>query len=74
MQVFVYPDPYMHRILREVKTIAVVGASANLERPSFRVMHYLQSNGYRILPVNPGLAGQTILGERVHESLAAIPG
>ncbi|NQV45070.1 MAG: CoA-binding protein, partial [Rhodospirillales bacterium] len=38
------------------------------------VMHYLQSNGYRILPVNPGLAGQTILGERVHESLAAIPG
>lgn len=73
MQVFVYPDPYMRRILREVKTIAVVGASSNLERPSFQVMHYLQSNGYRILPVNPGLAGDTILGERVYRALNEIP-
>ncbi|MCW2317392.1 putative CoA-binding protein [Rhodoblastus acidophilus] len=59
-------------ILREVKTIALVGASARPDRPSHEVMAFLQSRGYRVIPVNPGLAGQTLLGERVFASLGEI--
>ena len=62
------------RLLRSVETIALVGASAKPERASHRVMEYLQSKGYRVLPVNPGLAGQELLGETVHASLAETPG
>ncbi len=60
-------------ILRSVKTIAVVGASARPERPSAIVMAFLQRHGYRCIPVNPGLAGQTLLGEVVYPDLRAIP-
>lgn len=73
MPVFVYPDPYMRRILRETKTIALVGASANPERPSWQVMSFMQDEGYRVIPVNPGLAGQQLLGETVYASLDDIP-
>ena len=59
--------------LRETRTIALVGASPNWNRPSFFVMKYLQSKGYRVIPVNPGVAGQEILGETVRASLADIP-
>ncbi|PPQ39295.1 hypothetical protein SAMN06265338_103135 [Rhodoblastus acidophilus] len=59
-------------VLREVKTIALVGASARPDRPSHEVMAFLQSRGYRVIPVNPGLAGQTLLGERVFASLGEI--
>lgn len=73
MPVFVYPDPYIRRILREANTIAMVGASPNPERDSFRVMLYMQSAGYRAIPVNPGLAGGTLLGEKVYGTLHDIP-
>ena len=69
-----YSNADLLRILRSVKTIAMVGASAKWQRPSFFAMKYLQTKGYRVLPINPGLAGQEILGETVHASLADAPG
>ncbi|HEX2116869.1 MAG TPA: CoA-binding protein [Alphaproteobacteria bacterium] len=68
-----YTDGYLRDILRRVKTIAMVGASTNWNRPSFFAMKYLQHKGYRVIPVNPGAAGQTILGEKVYASLKEIP-
>ena len=68
-----YPDDLLKRILTTVKTIAVVGASANPARDSNEVMAYLQRRGYRCIPVNPGLDGQTLLGEKVYADLASIP-
>ncbi|MBV0893124.1 CoA-binding protein [Paracoccus sp. Z118] len=61
------------RIARDSKVIAVVGLSPKPERPSHDVARFLQSRGHRIVPVNPGHAGQTILGEPVFASLADIP-
>jgi hypothetical protein len=61
----------MDRILREAKTIAVVGLSANPDRPSHDVSVYLRAAGYRIIPVNPGQA--EILGERAYARVADIP-
>lgn len=57
------------QILKDSKTIAIVGLSTNPERASYGVAHYLQQHGYRIVPVNPTYAGQDILGEKVHASL-----
>jgi O-acetylhomoserine (thiol)-lyase len=68
-----YPDAQIRGILQRVRTIAVVGASANWNRPSAFVMRYLQQKGYRVIPVNPGLAGQTLQGETVYGSLREIP-
>ena len=68
-----YPDDYLLGILRSVKTIAMVGASANEVRPSFFVLKYFHSRGYRLFPINPGLAGKTILGLTVHGRLADVP-
>ena len=68
-----YSNQYIRDILDGVKTIAMVGASANWNRPSFFAMKYLQAKGYRVIPVNPGAAGQEILGELVHGSLREIP-
>ena len=68
-----YPDAQIAAILGRVKTIAMVGASSNWNRPSYFVMKYLQGKGYRVVPVNPGIAGQTLLGERVYASLEEIP-
>lgn len=65
-------DAEIRRILSETKTIALVGASPKPERDSHEVMAFLQSRGYRVIPVNPAAAGQTILGERVRGSLAEI--
>ena len=67
------PDAVIGTILREVRTIALVGASANPARPSFLVLRYLAAHGYRVVPVNPGLAGGTIQGLPVHARLADIP-
>ena len=69
-----YSDDYLRGILESVRTIAVVGASPRPERPSHRVMAYLQRRGYRAIPVNPNAAGETINGERVYASLAEVPG
>jgi len=63
----------MLEILKNVRTIALVGASDKPERPSYHVMQFLQSRGYRVIPVNPGLAGQALLGEPVFESVSVIP-
>ncbi len=68
-----YPDSLMRKILRETKTIAMVGASANWNRPSYFAMKYLQAKGYRVIPVNPREAGNEILGEKVYASLGEIP-
>ena len=57
------------QILRDSKTIAVVGLSNKPERASFGVAEYLQQHGYRIVPVNPQYAGEEILGERVYATL-----
>jgi predicted CoA-binding protein len=67
-----YSDTYIRGILDDVRSLAVVGASANWNRPSFFAMKYLKQKGYRIFPVNPAAAGQTILGEPVVAGLADI--
>lgn len=61
----------IQRILDETKTIAVVGLSANPQRPSNSVSKYMQSNGYRIIPVNP--FEQEALGEKAYARLADVP-
>jgi predicted CoA-binding protein len=58
-----YPDALIRSILTSVKTIAMVGASDNPARPSFLVFKYLTERGFRVIPVNPGKAGQAFLGE-----------
>lgn len=63
----------IREVLTSVSTIAMVGASDDPYRPSHEVMQFLQKQGYRVIPVNPALAGQTLLGELVHASLAEIP-
>ena len=68
-----YSDAQIRAILERVRTIAMIGASSNWNRPSYFVMKYLQGKGYRVIPVNPGIAGQELLGERVYASLLEIP-
>jgi len=68
-----YSDDLIKSILRSVKTIAMVGASANDMRPSYFAMKYLLAKGYLIHPVNPGQAGKEILGRKVYASLAEVP-
>jgi predicted CoA-binding protein len=65
----------LRRILREGRTIAVVGLSAEWHRPSYFAAKYLQQHGYRIVPVNPRYARDDgkVLGERCYASLAGIP-
>src|SRR5215472_10755406 len=68
-----YTDAYLREILTNVRTIAVVGASPRAERPSHRVMAYLQRRGYRTIPVNPNAVGDAINGETVYARLADVP-
>jgi len=68
-----YTDAKLRRILSSVRTIAMVGASSNWNRPSYFVMKYLQNKGYRVIPVNPGTAGREQLGEKIYASLRDIP-
>jgi predicted CoA-binding protein len=60
------------RILREYRTVAVVGISADEARPSHRVARYLKEHGYRIIPVNP--REKEVLGERCYPDLCSVPG
>jgi predicted CoA-binding protein len=69
-----YSDDYLRGIFLRVKTIAMVGASPRPDRPSYRVMRFLQSKGFRVIPVNPQAAGEMLHGETVVVSLADIPG
>ena len=65
-------DNELRDILASVKTIALVGWSPNPDRPSHRVAAFLAARGYRVIPVNPGQAGQQALGETVVASLADV--
>ena len=67
------PDKVIVATLRNTRTIAVVGASPKPHRASHGVMRFLQGKGYRCIPVNPGHAGETLLGETVYADLADIP-
>lgn len=69
-----YPEDHVRSVLEGVRIIAVVGFSANPMRPSHGIATFLKSQGYRVIPVNPGLAGQTFLGETVRASVSDIPG
>jgi predicted CoA-binding protein len=68
-----YDDKYIRGILNTVKTIAMVGVSANVSRPSYFAFKYLMERRYRMIPVNPGLAGGELLGQKVYGKLADIP-
>ena len=68
-----YPDSYIRGILNTVKTIAMVGISPKDNRPSYFAFKYLLERGYRMIPVNPGLTGGDILGQKVYPKLADIP-
>jgi predicted CoA-binding protein len=68
-----YDDSYLLGILRTARTVAMVGASPDWNRPSYFAMKYLLRKGYHVVPVNPRAAGGDILGQRVYASLAEIP-
>jgi predicted CoA-binding protein len=68
-----YDNDYIAGILNSVKTIAIVGASANDVRPSFFVTKYMIDKGFAVFPVNPGHAGKELLGRMTYRSLADIP-
>jgi uncharacterized protein len=68
-----YSDDYIRGILNTVKTIAMVGASEKENRPSYFAFKYLLERGYRMIPVNPGHAGETMLGQKTYGKLADIP-
>jgi len=68
-----YPDSYIRGILNRVKTIAMVGISPKDNRPSYFAFKYLLERGYRMIPVNPGHAGERILSQKVYAKLADIP-
>jgi predicted CoA-binding protein len=71
---FSYPDDLLHTLFKEVKIIALVGASPRGEtRASWRVMRFLQNEGYKVYPVNPDAVGQEIHGEKVYASLSDLP-
>lgn len=69
-----YDDVYIRGILGSIKTIAMVGASAKKVRPSYFVLKYLLQKGYSVIPINPGLAGQQLLGQTIYASLSDLPG
>eukprot|EP00977_Amphora_coffeiformis_P028912 scaffold37842_cov199-Amphora_coffeaeformis.AAC.1 len=66
-------DDALRDILTTSQTVALVGASNKPERPSYRVMQFLLHHGYHVIPVNPGLAGQTLQGQTVYANLSEIP-
>ena len=68
-----YSDDYIKSILRSSKVIAMVGASGNDMRPSYFAMKYLLDKGFKVIPVNPGLAGKAILDQPVYASLKDVP-
>jgi predicted CoA-binding protein len=65
-------DEDIRMLLENARTIALVGASDRPSRPSYGVMAYLQSRGYRVIPVNPQITGEHVHGEFVFRELAQI--
>ena len=68
-----YTNDYIAGILNSVRTVAIVGASANDVRPSFFVTKYLIDKGFEVYPINPGHAGKEILGRMTYKRLADVP-
>ena len=68
-----YSDQFLRGILQRTKVVAIVGVSANQVRPSYFVARYLKLRGFRVIPVNPGLAGQQLFGETVYPDLESVP-
>lgn len=68
-----YTNAYIEDVLASTKVIAMIGASANTSRPSYFVMKYMLAKGYVVHPVNPGLAGQSLLGQEVYAALENVP-
>src|SRR5947207_15437422 len=68
-----YDDSYIRGILNTVKTIAMVGASAKDNRPSYFAFKYLGERGYNMIPINPGLAGKDLLGRKIYARLSDVP-
>ena len=68
-----YDDSYIRGILNTVKTIAMVGASAKDNRPSYFAFKYLGERGYTMIPINPGLAGKELLGRKIYARLSEVP-
>lgn len=68
-----YSDSLIRQVLQSVKSIAIIGASANEVRPSFFVAKYLSAKGYDLYPINPGRAGGEIAGAMTYASLADLP-
>jgi predicted CoA-binding protein len=73
MSTFQNSDATLRKILKETKTIALVGASKKTERPSYEVMGILLQAGYKVIPVNPGLVGGEIWGQKVYGTLKDVP-
>lgn len=69
-----YSDRYISDILADARSFAMVGASANTNRPSYFAMKYLLGKGFAVHPVNPRMAGEKLLGQTVYGSLADLPG
>ena len=69
---FFHSDNYINQILREVKTIALVGASSNPEKDSYKVMKFLLENNYDVYPVNPNEKGNRILDQYCYRDLHSI--
>ena len=67
-----YSESYIKEILNKVKTIAVVGASANQDRDSYKVMQVLMQHGYEVLPINPNETGNIILGQPCYADLSSV--
>jgi uncharacterized protein len=67
-------DSDLRRLLQDVRTIALIGASADPSRDSHQVMAFLLAHGYRVIPVNPAMAGQILLGQKVYADLSSISG
>ena len=67
-----YSESYIKEVLDEVRTIAVVGASANQDRDSYKVMQALMQHGYEVFPINPNEVGNFILGQPCYADLNSI--
>jgi predicted CoA-binding protein len=68
-----YSDDLLRRILKSTRSVACVGVSMNPVRPSYYVARYLSLKGFKVFPVNPGHAGETLFGRTIWPDLAAVP-